>query len=478
MTIPRPDYGESYLTRILAFCLSAGKLRVLAMAVLMMAAITFVDSRIEPSLGVLYILPMIFAAVALAPMEIVALAVVCAILRWLFDFYPSSVVESVFRFLFAATAYTGTGLFIMVLVRNRQQALEHLLQIQHEQGLRRVAQEQLRVLVESSPAGILTLDHKGVVLAANRAATSLFGIEEGGTLEGRAMRDYLPLLSDALQLDLGAGPFHTAAQCQGRTKNGEIFLANTWFSTYGADDGRNLAAIVVDASEEMRDREEENLRQLSASSRIMAAAVSHEIRNLCSAISLLYSNLSAKPGFSFDEHFEALGDLVQGLEGMASLELLTRSHEKLEPVSLRQVLDNLRIVIEPDWREIDGNIRWEIPREAPWVLADSHGLLQALMNVVQNSYRAVQKSAVRELAISVSAQKEKAVVRLQDSGPGIAEPERLFQPFQRGAEATGLGMYVSRAILRSYGGELRFEPGTRGACFTVELQVAGETAHE
>ena len=49
-------------------------------------------------------------------------------------------------------------------------------------------------------------------------------------------------------------------------------------------------------------------------------------------------------------------------------------------------------------------------------------------------------------------------MRFEDSGPGIAAPERLFQPFQQGAEGTGLGLYISRAVLRSYGGDLRFEP--------------------
>ena len=63
-------------------------------------------------------------------------------------------------------------------------------------------------------------------------------------------------------------------------------------------------------------------------------------------------------------------------------------------------------------------------------------------------------------------------VRFEDTGPGVADPEKLFQPFQPGAEGIGLGLYVTRAILRSYGGELRFEPCERGSCFVVELESA------
>jgi len=45
----------------------------------------------------------------------------------------------------------------------------------------------------------------------------------------------------------------------------------------------------------------------------------------------------------------------------------------------------------------------------------------------------------------------------------------LFKPFQQRAEATGLGLYLSRAFMRSFQGDLHYEPGVGGACFVVEL---------
>jgi len=164
----------------------------------------------------------------------------------------------------------------------------------------------LPVFEESSPAAILTLDGSGKVLAANSAANGLFAIPDGQVLHGRPIGDYLPLLADALRLDSREG-FRTAAQCQGRNQNGEIFLANTWFSSYVAPEGARLAAIVVDASEEMRDREEQNLRQLTEGNRIAAAAVSHEVRNLCVAISLVCANLKDKDSLAQDEDGVTIG---------------------------------------------------------------------------------------------------------------------------------------------------------------------------
>jgi C4-dicarboxylate-specific signal transduction histidine kinase len=78
---------------------------------------------------------------------------------------------------------------------------------------------------------------------------------------------------------------------------------------------------------------------------------------------------------------------------------------------------------------------------------------------------------VRALDISVSQEAQNVVVRFQDSGPGVHTPERLFQPFQEGASGTGMGLYVSRVIVRSYGGDLRFEPQPAGSRFAVELQA-------
>jgi signal transduction histidine kinase len=47
----------------------------------------------------------------------------------------------------------------------------------------------------------------------------------------------------------------------------------------------------------------------------------------------------------------------------------------------------------------------------------------------------------------------------------------LFRPFQQGAIGSGLGLYVSRFLIRRYGGELRFEPSRQGSCFVIELDA-------
>jgi len=459
---------------MIAFCLRAGKAKILAATACLVAAIAVLDWSVGPtvSLGVLYILPMMLGAIVLQPWETALLSILCAYLRSRFD-VPSSQTEVYLRFAFASSGYFASGLFVTALVRNRQLVAEHLSRIQREQELRREAEEQLRVLVASSPAAILTLDGKGVVLAANHAANALLAIPETETLQGRAIENYLPVLADALRMAIPAAGYRTAAQCQGRREDGEIFLAHTWFSSYASAEGTRLAAIVVDTSEEMRAREEQSLQQLQTSNRITAAAVSHELRNLCSAISVLCLHLQEQHALAQDQDFQGLATLVKGMSKITSLELYSRAHEGVERVSLQSVLDHLRIVIESDWKEIGGGVRWHLPPAIPPVLADSSGLLQAFLNLARNSHRAVQEAERRELDITVAPKEDRVLVRFSDSGPGIAAPERLFEAFQHGADGTGLGLYVSRAVVRSYGGELRYEPAAVPACFVVELPLAG-----
>ena len=421
------------------------------------------------SLAALYILPMMVGAVVLKPWETALFAVACSYLRSWFDI-PGTPADLALRFVFAALAYLASGLFVTALVRNHEQTARHLTEIRTEKARRSEAEEYLRVLAQSSPAAIFTVDGSGLVLAANAAANRLLLLSSDNPLQGRSIGSYLPFLAETLRKHNESLGLCTATQCQGHRDNGEIFLAHIWFSAYRTLEGKRLAAIVVDSSDEMRDREERGLDQLLTGNELVVAAMAHEVRNACEAMGMLCEDLDERYGLAHDRAFRGLDNLVSGLEVIASHELKSEIVDLMEEIPLREVLDNLRIVVEPAWREIEGTIRWHLPDDMPMVFAEPHGLLQAFLNLAQNSHRAVQEEAVRELSISVSSKEQKVFVRFHDSGPGIRDPESLFQPFQRAAAGSGLGLYVSRLIVRSYNGELSFERQPRGSCFVVELE--------
>lgn len=477
---------------MLSFLLQGSRRQALIRAALMIAVVALLDWRVEGNVlfGFLYLFPMLTLGNRLPRWQLALVAAGCTFLaEWLGPghWQPRPGVP---RDVFVFTAYFGTGLFAYESGRNRRLTLQHIREMEQEVERRRDAEQQLKVLIESSPAAILTTDATGKILMANQAAHELLGFEPEA-LPGWSIKTFLPPLARVPYHQQSTPGFRTAMQCYGRRRDGEVFLADVWFSSYQTRSGPRLAAMLVDVSQDLRDREEFSLHQLMAGSRLVVGAVSHEIRNLCSAISVVQANLSRNPALAGNEDFQALGNLVEGLVKVAALELrqsggADQGADQLTSVDLRGVLDELRIITEVPLRESDVLIRFELPANLPRVWADRHNLLQILLNLIKNSQRAVQDAERKEIIIKAAKENERVVVRVYDTGPGVASPERLFQPFQRGAEATGLGLYISRAFARAFDGDLRYESEPDGWCFALDLapcpehESTGETqrAHE
>jgi signal transduction histidine kinase len=336
--------------------------------------------------------------------------------------------------------------------------------------MRRRAQEQLRLLAESSPAAILTVDSNGLILAANRAAETM--LQSQTTLPGQQIRGYVGLFYDALQLPAGIGDISTSASAWARRGDGTLVPTTTWFSIYGEGPSRHLAAIVVDMSNEVREREHAQFEQIVSHDRILASAVSHEIRNLCSAIFVVASNMERSSSIAGDPDFVALKNLAMGLRDLASVDLRRKTRMRLSAVRLQELAEEVRVIIGQDWADIPGEFEWRVPDDLPAVQANRQGLIQTLLNLSQNSLRAMQDLPQPRFTIETSCQDERISLRVSDTGPGLKSTADLFQPFRPESDGSGLGLYVSRALIESFGGELRFEPTASGCCFVITLLAA------
>lgn len=208
------------------------RLPILAAAGTMILVIALVDWLTKPyiSLGFLYLFPIMLAAGFLPRWLIVVLGLVCAVLSGVF----SSLERSYVRLAFEALALSGCGLFVMELLRNRRLSLD--------------AQERFRILVETSPAAIVTVDQNGFIELANRAAAELIAPRDG-KLVGTPIATFLPELHYALRWE-EAPQFRASMQCRCHRGNGESFTADVWFSTYKEGPTPKLAAIIADVSEE------------------------------------------------------------------------------------------------------------------------------------------------------------------------------------------------------------------------------------
>lgn len=199
---------------------------VLLVSGAMILAIALVDWWTEPyvSLGFLYLFPIMLAAGFLPRWSIALLGAGCAVLSEVF----SSLDRSTVRLAFETLALAGCGLFVAELMRNRRLSLE--------------AQERLRILVETSPAAIVTIDDRGFIELANRAAAELMAPRDG-VLIGHPIAAFLPELHHAVRREEGP-QFRTSMQCHGHRDDGQSFMADVWFSTYKEGATPKLAAII------------------------------------------------------------------------------------------------------------------------------------------------------------------------------------------------------------------------------------------
>jgi two-component system, LuxR family, sensor kinase FixL len=447
---------------------------LLLRAILLVILIALADWRIDAEipLGFLYLLPMLLVGRVLSRWQICIAAAICTSLTEAFNSLKWTPAVGLPRDILTFSAFCGLGLFVYSVVRSRRASSEHLHQIETEIAARKDAEEQLKVLVESSPAAIFTTDAKGHFLLANEAAHKLFAVPPGN-LEGTSIHRYLPSLLNLPSAQHEGRTFRTVMQCNGTRHSGEAFLADIWFSTYRTSVGARMAAMVVDISEDLRTHEESSLHQLLAGSRILVAAVSHEIRNVCAAISVVHQNLTRDFSPDRNKDFEALGTLIQSLEKIAMMDLHSSS-DQATSVDLSSLLEELQIIIRPSLEENGIKLDISTKQDLPQVLADRSSLMQVFLNIIKNSERAMSLQPRKELHISVEAGKQQVFIRLLDSGSGVRNAAELFKPFQQGAEATGLGLYLSRAFMRSFQGDLRYEPTHSGACFIVELSLWGK----
>jgi len=218
--------------------------RILVVSAAMIAAIAILDWKLakDMSFGFLYFFPIFLAASCLRQWQIAVVAAVCAILREVVGPFDLRYLPS--RLFLAWGSFTAAGWLVRGVLANWQKVREQLFEIQTRDRLLRDSEEQLRVLIETSSAAILTLNKNGIVIQANEAAGRMLGLDESA-LVGQNIGAYLPALA-RVPSDQSAPVFRTTMECEGSRVNGEKFTANVCFSTYNFADESRLTAVIAE----------------------------------------------------------------------------------------------------------------------------------------------------------------------------------------------------------------------------------------
>lgn len=133
------------------------------------------------------------------------------------------------------------------------------------------------------------------------------------------------------------------------------------------------------------------------------------------------------------------------------------------PADLTAIINDIVETVAQRAEEAGVTIRWQPEESFPKLLFDPEGISRAVLNVVTNAIDAVEEQPDGRVEITAELDEDREVVRvtIRDNGPGIPAdtlPE-IFNLFvsTKGARGTGLGLTVSRKILREHGGDITVE---------------------
>ncbi|WP_337186266.1 ATP-binding protein [Phenylobacterium sp.] len=356
----------------------------------------------------------------------------------------------------------------------------------------------LRLALDAGRLGAWELDLSTLALDASTRCREILGWPGDAALDqGDLLRAIHPddlLRSQRLFNEARAGRAPFQVEVRAAVQGPDVRGADVrWIELRGAairdaeDRVTRIAGVVSDVTEarRARDRIDELQASLRHAGRLselgrMSAAIAHELGQPLTAAGnyLTAAALQAqRPDVSPDDildltgrakaQVERAGQILRRIRGVAAR---GDTEPRLEDMGamLGEVLELARL--DPRHRETE--LRLAEADDAPaTVRVDRTQILQVALNLVRNALEAVEDSPERRVDITVSASANDVVVRVADTGPGLAPEvrEKLFEPFTTTkAEGLGIGLSISRGIMEAHGGRIWTEDGDGGVfCFSL-----------
>ncbi|MFY0680546.1 MAG: sensor histidine kinase [Thalassovita sp.] len=216
----------------------------------------------------------------------------------------------------------------------------------------------------------------------------------------------------------------------------------------------------------------------------MSAGISHELNQPLMAIQQYAENGSAfldkgKPDVAAQNLQRVSGLAKRMARIIKNLRAFARQEsEPVTRVELVQVVDTALELSEARMHQEQVIVEWSAPAESVYVMGGDVRLGQVLVNLISNAADAMGGLDDKRLTIAIRRAEGKVLLEVADTGPGLAEPEKIFDPFYStkevgASEGMGLGLSISYGLVQSFGGVIRGRNRPEGgAVFTVELSPA------
>lgn len=253
-----------------------------------------------------------------------------------------------------------------------------------------------------------------------------------------------------------------------------------------------LLGVAVTERARARSEAQERDRQLSRAMRFavageMASSLTHELNQPITALVsyLQASQIMSAPSVDTDKRLnETLGKAAN--EAIRAAEVLRRLRDFYQgtgpaapgPTSCASCCSSVLELLEPRLRRQGIRTRLALPQNLPLVAFDRTQVEMVLHNLVSNAADALGACPAgnRDLQLDARVEGDLLFLAVEDSGPGVAEDAlaQLFEPFNTTKpDGMGLGLAISRNLMRAHGGELSYRRGTQlgGACFEIRLPL-------
>jgi signal transduction histidine kinase len=209
----------------------------------------------------------------------------------------------------------------------------------------------------------------------------------------------------------------------------------------------------------------------------LAAGAAHEINNPLAAI-LGYSDLLADDPTLPEKARVTAGKIRDQARRTKTLVAnLLRFARQVPPertlLDINTVVTNAVQLRALDLRSSKSRIELQLESVLPGVRGDGNQLLQVFFNIINNAIDAMEASEGGVLSIKTIRDRGNVVILFTDTGPGIKDPQRVFDPFYTTkpvGKGTGLGLSICFGILQEHAGKiLCYNSQQGGAVFRVEL---------
>lgn len=150
------------------------------------------------------------------------------------------------------------------------------------------------------------------------------------------------------------------------------------------------------------------------------------------------------------------------------------------PVDLSVLLSRAMQMLESRRHGGKVQIKLSVQPDFPRVLANANQLFQAFIEIIENSIDALEDSDGGLLHISAQRQGADVTLQFSDTGPGLIDPERVFDPFYTTkpvGKGTGLGLSAVYGIIQDHAGQISCRNNPEGgALFTIKLPMIAVAA--